>query len=221
MRTPPHPRLRLSLASALVAGLVGAFAALALAVAAGNAALAECDARMGELLGRRADEPVGAVLSWMSALHAPRGIVVLTALAAAALWFWRERTGVVVLLASVSGGAWINHALKHGFQRPRPGLEQAVAAVTDFSFPSGHVANATLLYGTLAALIALRTASRPVCLAAGAAAVLMVVCIAWSRVALGAHHFSDAVAGVLVGMAWMTVCLALRDVLSRSDRSGR
>jgi undecaprenyl-diphosphatase len=43
-----------------------------------------------------------------------------------------------------------------------------------------------------------------------AAAALMVLCIACSRVVLGAHRVSDVVAGVLVGLAWMTVCLALR-----------
>jgi len=221
MRTPPHPLFCVSLATVVVAGLVGAFVVLAAAVAAGNVALAECDARLGELLGRQAAAPIGAILSWMSALHAPRGVIALTALASVALWFRHERTGVVVLLASVLGGASINHALKHAFQRPRPGLEQAVSVATDFSFPSGHVANATLLYGTLAALIVLRTASPSVRIGAGAVAMLMVVCIACSRIALGAHRASDVAASVLVGLAWMTVCLAVRCVLSRGDGSGR
>lgn len=218
MTVPTRPVICLRLAAALVAGLAAAFLALALAVATDNAALAAIDARLGETLGRLAAAPIGAVLAWLSALHGPRGIVVLTALAAAGLWRWRDRAGAIVLLLSVLGGATINHALKHGIQRPRPGLAQAAAAATDFSFPSGHAANATLLYGTLAALLMLHIASRPARVGVVAAAALMLVGIACSRVMLGAHRASDVAAGVLVGMIWLTACLALRCAVSRAGR---
>lgn len=194
----------------LAGGLFAAFAAVALATSSGDGAWSAIDARLGAALRRLAAEPIGLGLSWLSALHAPRGIAVLTALGSVALWRWRERTSVIVLLASVLGGATINHLLKHSFQRPRPGLEHFVSVPTDFSFPSGHAANATLLYGTLAALVVLRTASRPVRAVVTAAAALVVAAIACSRVVLGAHRVSDVVAGVLVGLTWMTVCLALR-----------
>lgn len=209
------------LAVALLVGLVGAFVALALAVEAGNAALAEVDARARELLGGLAGGSAGAVLSHLSALHAPRGILALTAAASVALWLWHRRTGSLLLVASVLGGALVNHALKHGFQRPRPGLENALSVATDFSFPSGHAAEATLLYGTLAALIALRTASWPLRVGAVVGATVMVLCIGGSRVMLGAHHLSDVIAGVLVGLAWMTLCLALRNLWRRDGRTGR
>lgn len=210
MRIPPPPLACLWLGAVLVAGLVGAIAALALVISSGDAAWIALDDRLGDMLRRLAAGPIDAGLAWLSALHAPRGIVVLTALASVALWRWHDRTGVVMLLGSVLGGASINHLLKHSFQRPRPGLEQIVSVTTDFSFPSGHAANATLLYGTLAALVVLRTTSGPVRVGVTAAAALMVAAIACSRVVLGAHRVSDVVAGVLVGLTWMTVCLALR-----------
>lgn len=210
MRTPPPPLACLWLGAVLIAGLVGALAALAWAISSGDAAWAALDDRLGDRLRRLAAGPIEAGLSWLSALHAPRGIVALTALASVALWRWHERTGVIVLLCSVLGGASINHLLKHSFQRPRPGLERIVSVTTDFSFPSGHAANGTLLYGTLAALVVLRTTTRPVRVGVTSAAALMVAGIACSRVVLGAHRVSDVVAGVLVGLIWMTVCLALR-----------
>ena len=201
------PRVRPWRAAAAVTLLVGALAALAAAVASGYAGLARWDARLGEALAGLAATPLGPVLSALSALHAPRAIVVWTAFAALLLWRARDRAGAAVLLVSVLGGAAINHGFKHAFQRPRPGLEQAVAIVTDYAFPSGHVANATLLYGTLAALVAWRLTAPAARAAAWAAASLLVLGIACSRVMLGAHHASDVVAGALVGAAWATACL--------------
>lgn len=198
----------LSIAALVCTGLVAAFVALTRAVLSGDATLVDFDARLGGLLRQQADTPIAAWASWLSALHRPRGIVVLTAAAALVLWFRHERSGIVVLLVSVFGGAWINHLLKHGLQLPRPGMEHAVGVLTDFSFPSGHVANSTLLYGTLAAWTVLHAASRPVRAGAVAAALLMVAAIACSRVVLGVHRPSDVLAGVLVGLAWLALCLA-------------
>ena len=71
--------------------------------------------------------------------------------------WWRETAVAVgvwlVGTLVVFGGATLNHLLKHTIQRPRPGMEQLTQAATDFSFPSGHAANTTLLYGALALLL--------------------------------------------------------------------
>ena len=205
--------------AAVAAALAGAFGALALAVVAGNPGLAAFDDRLGEALVGQAGAPIGAVLSWLSALHAPRGIAALTALASVSLWRWRDRAGVAVLLASVLGGTSINHALKHAFQRPSTGpgarplgghrlrLPERTRGERDAALRHARGAGGDADGLAAGALVTV------------AAAVLVVACIACSRVVLGAHRVSDVLAGALVGLAWMAVCLALRGVLRRSDPS--
>src|SRR5689334_1824792 len=57
--------------------------------------------------------------------------------------FWRE---FWMLLLGVGGGAALWYFLSRFFDRPRP-PEQLGIAVTDPSFPSGHVITAVLFYG--------------------------------------------------------------------------
>jgi membrane-associated phospholipid phosphatase len=117
------------------------------------------------------------------------------------------------LLAVVPCGATLNHLLKHAIQRPRPGLEQVVAAVTDFSFPSGHAANATLLYGFVALWLMPRLRPGWARVAVALTVVLAVGLVSCSRVVLGAHRFSDVAAGILLGVAWLALCSAVANRL--------
>lgn len=155
------------------------------------------------------DSPIGRrLLRALSDLHRPRGIVLALALLVAALWLWRrDRAAALTGLCVVLGGAWLNHGLKQALARPRPGADPASAMLTDFAFPSGHAANATLLYGALVWLLVWRQfpgVPRLPSALAGAAAVLLV---ALSRLVLGAHHLSDVIAGMLVGLGWLVLCV--------------
>jgi undecaprenyl-diphosphatase len=145
----------------------------------------------------------------LSALHGPRSI--LAGLVLAVLVFAARRRTAQALAAPVLvlGGAALNHLVKHTLQRPRPGLVEGFAGATDFAFPSGHVANATLLYGALVALAwpALRSPrSRAMVLAA---ATTLIVLVAAARVAAGAHRFSDVVAAPPLALGWLWWCLAV------------
>ena len=144
----------------------------------------------------------------LSMAHTPRGIAVIVAGAVALLLALRDRAGALWLVLAFYSGAAFNHALKHLLQRPRPG--QAEFAVTDFAFPSGHAAQATLLYGALLVLLWRHTPSRAWRAAAASVAVLLVVAVCASRLVLQAHWFSDVVGGVLVGGLWLALARVVR-----------
>ena len=120
----------------------------------------------------------------------------------------RDWIDMATVLVVVFGGAALNHLLKHALRRARPG--EPATGPTDFAFPSGHVANATLLYGVVAALLLCRVGAWPMKTAVALGAALGVASVALSRLVLGAHHPSDVLAAVLVGVAWLALCLTLR-----------
>jgi len=87
--------------------------------------------------------------------------------------------------------------------RARPMVEIPVAEVpTNASFPSGHSMTAVVLWGTLV-LIALPTARRSARPWLLGGAVVLIVVIGCTRLALGVHFLSDVLAGWALGTAWL------------------
>ena len=97
-------------------------------------------------------------------------------------------------------GVPLNYLLKAWIHRPRPaGDLQILTTVTGTSFPSGHTMGAAIVFGFLA-FQAWTHLSQPrlrVTVTLGLATLPAVV--AWTRIYLGAHWFSDVVAGWTAG----------------------
>src|SRR5207244_13111109 len=87
--------------------------------------------------------------------------------------------------------------------RPRPDVPHLEGQLPTSSFPSGHVAATICLYGAIAVLVWPRTRSWWRWLVV-AAAVVMPVWVALSRMYLGMHHPTDIVGGVLLALGWLT-----------------
>ena len=121
----------------------------------------------------------------------------------------RRRWLEAALVAGViDGGLLLNALLKLVFRRGRPVFDDPLLVLKTYSFPSGHVVGATLLYGLVVAWVfdrTLRSGPRTAVLLLAAAAI---VAVAFSRVYLGVHYLSDVVAGFAEGIAWLTMCLA-------------
>ncbi|MGC8733262.1 MAG: phosphatase PAP2 family protein, partial [Halothiobacillaceae bacterium] len=106
---------------------------------------------------------------------------------------WLGAVGVAQLLVEV---------IKLATHRPRP--LSLYSGVEQFSFPSGHAVMSTVVYGLLAWLVLRRAAPRLRWIGGGIATTL-ICSIAFSRVALGAHWFSDVLAGLSFGVAWVAL----------------
>lgn len=105
------------------------------------------------------------------------------------------------LTAAVIGAGWLSAAVvKKVLDRPRPEF----AVQDSASFPSGHTALATsLLFATC---LLVRGASRDIQDTVIICGVLLLVGLAFARVALGAHYLTDTVGAML----WSSgVCLAV------------
>jgi undecaprenyl-diphosphatase len=107
---------------------------------------------------------------------------------------WRLAAFTVVTIA---GSSLVNTAVKAMVNRDRPLVDQPFV-----SFPSGHSQAAVVGYGVLLLLL-LPALSRTWRRIAVVVAVLMVIGIGFSRVALAAHFVSDVLAGFALGAVWL------------------
>lgn len=136
-------------------------------------------------------------------------LVVFGAVCGWLLWRRLPRLTVFVVV-TVAGSSLLNQVVKMSVDRSRPVLPDPVAHASGLSFPSGHAQAALVGYSVLlfVFLPLLRSIWRGV---AVAVAVLMVLAIGFSRVALGVHYFSDVLAGYVLGAAWLLAMAAAFD----------
>lgn len=130
---------------------------------------------------------------------------------------WRRQVRLAVFVAVTVGvSPGINDLVKWAVHRARPVLPDPVAHENGASFPSGHAQAAVVGYAVLLLVFlpVLHGALRRI---AVGVAVLMVLGIGLSRVALGVHYVSDVLAGYALGAAWVAAMIASFNVWRRQD----
>ena len=130
--------------------------------------------------------------------------VTIPVIAAVALWLavTRRLRTLAYWIGSVVVAELFVAALKYALGRERP--PTPYASVDEFSFPSGHATLNLVVYGFLAFLLGHgkpRWQQSTLALAAAGIALL----IGFSRLYLGAHWFSDVLAGYGLGIAWIAL----------------
>ena len=150
------------------------------------------------LAGLRAVTELG---SWWVTLSA-------TALSALLLYLLGERRRSGALLLVVLTGRLSVELLKTWMDRPRPALVDYHVVTHSLSFPSGHAANSTITYLSLALVAGpLARGGR----SARLAAAMLALTIGLTRPMLGVHWPSDVVAGWSWGLAWTLTGVWLLD----------
>jgi len=181
-------------------------------------------AKLAEVVREGYTQPFDdAVLRWLGAHHTPllttimtevtplgTGIVVLTVVGVttAFLWHTEHKHSARMLLAATAGNILLNNILKLFFDRERPSIFEWGTHAASSSFPSGHAMSATVVYGTVAYLLARlqkHAWSRTITLLL---AVIMIVLICLTRLYLGVHYPSDVLGGIIIGLAWSGFCMA-------------
>lgn len=124
----------------------------------------------------------------------------------------RKRIRLIIYLVTTGlvGGA-VDTAVKVLVSRDRPVLDDPIATAFGQSFPSGHAFTSTAVYGALL-LVFLPALTRRWRSAAVGGYVVLVLAIAFSRLALGVHFLSDVLGGIVLGAAWLIASTAAFEI---------
>lgn len=137
-------------------------------------------------------------------------VMTLAALGALLLAWRREPRAALLLLALPLSSGLAVELLKRWIGRLRPhDQEHMLVQVQSYAFPSGHTANATVVWLGLALLLVRGPRAR---LFAIGAAALLAVAIGLSRNMLGVHWPSDVVGGWALGLFWILLLARLARV---------
>jgi undecaprenyl-diphosphatase len=126
-----------------------------------------------------------------------------------ALLFLKLRREAVLFGITVIAGLLGEVLLKAVFARPRPTIVPHLMEAAGSSFPSGHSFNAAIVYIAMALAFAAISPCRSVRWTMIVGAMALTLLIALSRVWLGVHYPSDAIAGWLGGAGWAFLASAL------------
>lgn len=108
-------------------------------------------------------------------------------------------------------------AIKDIISRPRPSQKLWWMNETYSSFPSGHSSNAAVMYGFIIYLIRetkLKSWLKNLLIGCGVAIILLV---AFSRMIMGVHYFSDVLAGIAFGSLFSFLTIIVYEFMKRRN----
>ena len=198
----------------LIAGAL--FGAIADEVARA-ASITQLDLEIARWLHSRAAEPLTTIMLVLTHLHGVTAILFWSLLfgiylARRRAWYW-----VLSLTLAVGGGSLLNVAMKYVFQRARPSFDEPLLTLVTYSFPSGHTAGSTMFYGVLVCYLFSQIRAGLARLLIVASAIVLVLLVGLSRMYLGVHYFSDVLAAIAEGWAWLALSVTAVSTLRRRN----
>lgn len=217
-RTAPGAAELLITSGALLAVLAAIVLGLADGAAEGNGLAAIDPAVWQWMIDRRTP----ALTSAAVVITNVGSTVAMTVIAAGSVVFLlvKRRRGDAALVAVVAGGAGLLVRVgKATVGRARPPAEFRLVTETNESFPSGHALASAAIIGVVLVVFLPSIRSRTTRIAVGVGLGLFVVAIGLTRLYLGVHWATDVIGGWVTGLAWLALCLTVRQLWRL--RSGR
>jgi undecaprenyl-diphosphatase len=118
----------------------------------------------------------------------------------------KQYSKLFLVLVAIIGGAIIDLELKVIFSRIRPQVVPSLIQEISYGFPSGHSMMSTIIYLSLASLLARLQVRWRDKIYIISLAILLSFMIGISRVYLGVHYPTDVLGGWSLGLAWAALC---------------
>jgi len=216
----PRPLL-LSLFFAIGAGVLlatGAVFAEMMEALDADEEIGQFDSRLSETLSHELSRATLRFFGTVTHLGDQITLTLLVIAVAIVLIARKQRLLAFGWVVACAGGGILNRVLKQIFERVRPLHDHGFASADGYSFPSGHTSGSVVVYGMLAYLC-LRLLPPRWHLPCTLLVATFAFSTGWSRVFLQVHWASDVVAGFAVGIAWLTVCVAVLEMARRYVRT--
>lgn len=133
------------------------------------------------------------------------------------LWRKRQRPLIGIVLLAAASEESITYIVKSLVHRMRPDKMLSLIRADGFSFPSGHVVRATVLFGLLTYLIYKTFPATWIRLTAIGWYILTVFLVSVSRIYLGVHYPTDVWGSVLLGSFMLTLVIGSLEIGSRYE----
>lgn len=198
--------LRLTIGALILIGASWLFGGIAEDVVTGDR-LTIIDLRVAQWFHAHSTPLLTHAMLAVTHIHDPIPVTVAAVLIAVYLAWKRNWYWLVCLGVTLPFGMLLNVFMRYAFHRARPSFDNPLLVLTSYSFPSGHVAGATLLYGVVAAMLVSSINAWRWRVMIVLAAITMVALVALSRLYLGVHYLSDVLAAFAEGVTWLTLCL--------------
>ncbi|TFE02324.1 phosphatase PAP2 family protein [Jeotgalibacillus salarius] len=139
------------------------------------------------------------------------------------LWYFyqRKKWRIVYFVIAMGGVTLLISGLKAAFSRDRPNLIEQYDG-TGYSFPSGHSTAPIVFYGFIIYLIIRSRLNALAKWVLNIALGILILLIAFSRLPLGVHYFTDVIGGLTLGLTWLVTCIAILEItLWQSGRKAK
>ena len=176
----------------------------------------DLDQSIYDHIGANGHGAVFHIAKVISYTASPLGGMLIVVIAAAIVW-WKQRDVVATFATLLAPGiaAVLQRVAKDVVKRSRPPFTAGLTGQSGFGFPSGHAAGIGALVTVLSLLILAKRISVKQPNATITVLGLFGILVAFTRLLVGAHYFTDAAAGLALGSA--VACLVTA-AIPRLDR---
>ncbi len=122
--------------------------------------------------------------------------------------FWKKGKiwEICALFVSVTGAEVLSRILKALIRRPRP--FPSLVETGGYAFPSGHALLSITFYGFLLYILLKEKKSQNTKVYDSICLISVTLLIGFSRIYLNVHWLTDILCGYIIGLVWLTGCIA-------------
>lgn len=151
--------------------------------------------------------------AWITELGSVWALTVGSLIMFGVLWYFyqRKKWRIVYFVIAMGGVTILISGLKAAFSRDRPNILKEYDG-TGYSFPSGHSTAPIVFYGFIMYLVIRSKLNALAKWLINIFLGILILLIAFSRLPLGVHYFTDVIGGLALGLTWLVSCIAILEI---------